>query len=323
MKASKTIGRVAALLLSAAASAHAGDVTFYSSANAESIETVVKGFKQKHPDVNVSVVRAGTGSLMQRIKAESANPKADVFWSGGLGTLAAYKDQFAPYVSPETAAFPEALRGPDNLWLGVNAHVTVFLVNKKALKGEAVPQTWKEILDPKWKGRLIMSNPEQSSSSYEQIWGLNQLFGPSALESLAKNTTAVSTSSAVTQGVSRGEFPVAITLEYLAHDYINAGAPDIEIVYPKDGALLSYIGVVMIKGARNPADGRKLYDYIASREGQELVLKTNFRRPTRKDVKVASVSKLPDVSSLKIVEIDEARAGADYNTLLPLWKKLR
>jgi iron(III) transport system substrate-binding protein len=314
--------RIAALL-SLAFPALAGDVTFYSSANAESIETVVKGFRQKHPDVNVSVVRAGTGSLMQRIKAEAANPKADVFWSGGLGTLAAYKDQLAPYASPEAKAFPAALRGPNDLWLGVNAHVTVFLVNKKALKGEAIPTTWKELLDPKWKGRLIMSNPEQSSSSYEQIWGINKLFGQSALEALAKNVTAVSTSSAVTQGVSRGEFPVAITLEYLAHDYIAAGAPDIEIVYPKDGALLSYIGVVMIKGAKNPADGRKLYDYIASKEGQELVLKANYRRPTREDVKVGQVSKLPDTATMKIVEIDEAQAGADYNTLLPLWKKLR
>ena len=302
----------------------AGDITFYSSANAESIETVVKGFKAKHPDVNVSVVRAGTGSLMQRIKAESASPKADVFWSGGLGTLAVYKEFFAPYRSPEARFFPEQLHGPGDLWLGVNAHVTVFMVNRKALKpGEAVPTTWREIFDPKWKGRIIMSNPEQSSSSYEQIWGVNKLFGQPGLEALAKNVTAVSTSSAVSQGVARGEFPVAVTLEYLAHDYIAAGAPDIEIVYPKDGALLSYIGVVLIKGAKNPADGKKLYDYIASKEGQELVLKTNFRRATRKDVEISKISKLPDLASLKVVEIDETQAGADHPTLLPLWKKLR
>lgn len=312
-----------AMSLATAIPAEAGNVTFYSSANSESIETVVKGFKQKHPDISVSVVRAGTGSLMQRIKAEAANPKADVFWSGGLGTLAAYKDYFAPYASPEAKLFLEPLRGPDNLWLGVNAHVTVFLVNKKALKGEAVPQTWKEVFDPKWKGRIIMSNPEQSSSSYEQIWGVNKLFGQPGLEALAKNVTPVSTSSAVTQGVSRGEFPVAITLEYLAHDYIAAGAPDIEIIYPKDGALLSYIGVVLIKGAKNPEDGKKLYDYIASKEGQELVLKTNFRRSTRTDVQVGKISKLPDLSSMKVVEVDETQAGADYATLLPLWKKLR
>ncbi len=132
---------IAAASLVTSATVAAGDVTFYSSANSESIETVVKGFRQKNPDVNVAVVRAGTGSLMQRIKAEAANPRADVFWSGGLGTLAAYRDNFAPYESPEAKAFPPAMRGPNALWLGVNAHVTVFLVNKKALKGEPVPQT--------------------------------------------------------------------------------------------------------------------------------------------------------------------------------------
>lgn len=303
----------------------AAELTFYSSANSESIETVVKGFRQKYPDIKVDVVRAGTGSLMQRIKAEAANPKADVFWSGGLGTLAVYKDFFEPYASPEAKLFPEPLRGPNNLWLGVNAHVTVFLVNKAALKpGESVPRTWKELFDPKWKGRIIMSNPEQSSSSYEQIWGVNKLFGQPALEALAKNVTAVSTSSAVSQGVARGEFPVAITLEYLAHDYIAAGAPDLEIVYPRDGALVSYIGVVLIKGAKNAADAKKLYDFIASREGQEVVLKTNYRRSTRTDVPVAKVSKLPDLATLsQVMEIDEAKAGADHATLMPLWKKLR
>jgi iron(III) transport system substrate-binding protein len=121
---------VAAAALLRPAQASARDLTFYSSANAESIETVVKAFRQKYPDVNVSVVRAGTGSLMQRIKAEAANPRADVFWSGGLGTLSAYREYFARYRSPEADSFPTTLQGPDDLWLGVNTHVTVFLVNK-------------------------------------------------------------------------------------------------------------------------------------------------------------------------------------------------
>jgi iron(III) transport system substrate-binding protein len=259
---------------------------------------------------------------MQRIKAEAANPRADVFWSGGLGTLSAYREYFARYRSPEADSFPTTLQGPDDLWLGVNTHVTVFLVNKKALKGEPVPQTWAELFSPKWQGRIIMSNPEQSSSSYEQIWGVNKLFGHAGLESLAKNVTAVSTSSAVTQGVARGEFPIAITLEYLAQEYTAAAAEDIEVVYPKDGILVSYIGVVLIKNGKNPEDGKRLYDFIASREGQELVLKSNFRRPARADVAVGQLSKLPDLSSMTVTEIDEAKAGADYQILLPTWKKL-
>src|SRR5690554_4713605 len=100
MKSVRVTRWLASAFVAAALPVLAGDITFYSSANSESIETVVKGFKAKHPDVNVSVVRAGTGSLMQRIKAESANPKADVFWSGGLGTLAVYKEFFAPYKTP-------------------------------------------------------------------------------------------------------------------------------------------------------------------------------------------------------------------------------
>jgi iron(III) transport system substrate-binding protein len=84
-----------------AATAALADVTLYASGSAESIQSIVTGFQQKNPSIKVNVVRAGTGSLMQRIKAESANPQADIFMDGGLGTLATFKDNFEPYKSPE------------------------------------------------------------------------------------------------------------------------------------------------------------------------------------------------------------------------------
>jgi iron(III) transport system substrate-binding protein len=307
----------------AAAPAALADVTLYASGSAESIQSVVTGFQQKHPGIKVNVVRAGTGSLMQRIKAESANPQADIFMDGGLGTLATYKDNFEPYVSPEAKNYPKDMIGEDNRWLGVVALVHSFLVNTKALKGKPVPQSWSELLKPEWEGKVIMGNPEQSSSSYAQIWAMNKYLGKQGFETLAKISSVVGTSAAVSSGVSRGEFPVAVTLEYLAQDYIQNGAKDLVIVYPNDGTLVSYTAVGIIKGAKNRDQARQLYDYIASKECRERVLKENYKRPAREDVDVKSNSTLPDLKGQKLLVVDETEAAKDHAALLSSWKQLK
>ena len=306
-----------------AAPAALADVTLYASGSAESIQSIVTGFQQKNPSIKVNVVRAGTGSLMQRIKAESANPQADIFMDGGLGTLATYKDNFEPYVSPEAKNYPKEMVGEDNRWLGVVALVHSFLVNKKALKGAPVPQTWAELLKPEWKGKVIMGNPEQSSSSYAQIWAMHKYFGKPAFDTLAQISSVVGTSAAVSSGVSRGEFPVAVTLEYLAQDYIQNGSKDLVIVYPKDGTLVSYTAVGIVKGAKNRDQARMLYDYIASKEGRERVLKENHLRPARNDVDIKKNSALPDLTGQKLLVIDEDQAAKDHATLLANWKQLK
>lgn len=60
----------------------AAEVVLYSSNNVETVNRVVDLFTKENPDIKVAVVRAGTGALMQRIKAEAANPLGDMFWSG-------------------------------------------------------------------------------------------------------------------------------------------------------------------------------------------------------------------------------------------------
>jgi iron(III) transport system substrate-binding protein len=314
---------IAAAIGLAAPAALAQNVTLYASGSAESIQSIVTGFQQKHPGIKVNVVRAGTGSLMQRIKAESGNPQADIFMDGGLGTLQTFKDNFEPYKSPEAKNYPKEMVGEDDRWLGVVALVHSFLVNTKALKGAPVPQSWADLLKPEWKGKVIMGNPEQSSSSYAQIWAMNKYFGKPAFDTLAQISAVVGTSAAVSSGVSRGEFPVAVTLEYLAQDYVQNGAKDLVIVYPKDGTLVSYTAVGIVKGAKNREQARLLYDYIASKEGRERVLKENHLRPARNDLDIRKNSTLPDLAGQKLLVIDEDQAARDHATLLANWKQLK
>ena len=85
----------------------------------------------------VQSVTGGTGTLLKRIQAESANPGGDIFWSGGFGTLSAFQGVMEPYVSPEAKAIDPKFVGPNNTYIGTNVHVMVLMVNERQLKGLA------------------------------------------------------------------------------------------------------------------------------------------------------------------------------------------
>lgn len=307
-------------IVAAPLAARAAEVVLYSSNNVDAIKVVTDSFGKKHPDIKISTVRAGTGALMQRMKAEAANPLGDIVWSGGVATLGAYRELFASYRSPEAAAVPAAYRGPDDLWLGVNHHLMIIMVNEKALKGLPVPKSWSDLFDPQWKGKVIIADPERSGTAYAALYGLNGVYGSAGLGKLAQNVTVTPSSSAVYEGVAKGEFVAGITLETAAYEYVAGGMKEVRIVYPAEGAVLLAEGMGIVKGAKHLAEAQKLFDFLASREAQEALFKAAYRRPIRQDIDVTKLSSLPAISAVKTIAIDEAKGAADQPAFLAAWK---
>lgn len=310
------------ILMAAAGAARAGEVVLYSSNNVETVSRVVDEFNKRHPDIKVSVVRAGTGALMQRIKAEAGNPLGDVFWSGGLSTISEFRDQLEPYLSAEAAAVPAAYRGPDGLWLGTNTHVTVLMANLRQLPGGQAPTGWADLADPKWKGKLVIPDPERSSAAFVALYGIQQVLGEETLARIARNAVVVGTTSAAYEGVAKGEFSVAVTMEYAAYEYVAGGLQEIKLIYPAEGTFLSPEGMALIKGARHPQEARKLYEFLASRKTQQQVFETAYRRPLRTDIDVSAMTDLPPLGAIKIVPLDEARMGEARAAFIARWREM-
>ena len=303
------------------ASARAGEVVLYSSNSVEAINAVADEFNKKYPSIRISPVRGSTGAMMQRIKAEAASPKADIFWSGGFPALGTYKEYFAAYRSPEAAGVQPVFKGPDDLWVGTNAHVMVIMVNKRALKGDPMPRTWSDLADPRWKDRLVIGDPEKTSSSYATLWGINESLGKEPLKGIARNATVVSTASQVYEGVAKGEFTVGMTMEYAAQEYVAGGQKDIQIVYPSEGTFIAPEGMALVKSSPNPQEAHKFYDFHASKETQEMLFRKFYRRPIRDDIDTTKAG-LPLTTQFKVKPIDDARATAAQPGFLAMWKEL-
>jgi iron(III) transport system substrate-binding protein len=303
----------------AATLAHAQTVVLYSSNNTETIETALNVVKKKHSSLNVQQVTGGTGSLMKRIQAEAKNPRGDVLWSGGFGTMGAYKELLEPYASPDLAAIPAEFRGPGNLWVGTNVHVMVMMVNERQLKGLAAPKTWSDLMKPEWKGKFTITDPSKSATAYMLVYGLLKQFGKDGLEKIAANAVVTSSSGTTYKGVAAGEYPVGLTLEYAAQEYVAGGQKEIKLVYPSEGSYLAPEGMFIVKGAKNMEAAKTLYNGLMSKDVQEALLVKNFRRPTRTDIAVSKLTSLPDLKAIKIFALDNEKASEEYEQLVALW----
>ncbi len=298
----------------------AKEVVLYSSNPPEAIDLVSKGFEKK-TGIKVSTVRLGTGEAMKRIQAEKDRPLCDIFWSGDVAVLDAAKEFFMPYRSPQAKGLPAGYVDKTERWTSTNTHVMIIMVNKSLVKDAERPRAWKDLLDPKWKGKVVMANPEKSGSAYAQVYGIWKLYDWDGLKKLIANAKVLDSSSLIYKGVAAGEYPLGITMEYAAHRYIAGGDRNVAIVYPSDGAFLAPEAAAIIKGAPHPEEAKKFFDYLLSKEVQDEIFRQFSRRPARTDA--AAVKGLPALKGIPVLKsFDPMEATVKEKEILKQWKQI-
>ena len=197
----------------------------------------------------------------------------------------------------------------------------VLMVNERQLKGLAAPASWSDLMQPQWKGKFAITDPSKSGTAYMLVYGLYKQFGQAGLDRIAANAVVTASSGTTYKGVAAGEYAAGMTLEYAAQEYVAGGQKEIKLVYPAEGSYLAPEGMFIIKGAKNAQAAQALYEGLLSKEAQEAQLVKNFRRPTRSDVAVASLTTLPDLASIKIFPISQEAAAQEYEAVVAAWAR--
>ena len=290
------------------------------------IEPIVKKFEAA-TGIQTEVVAAGTGELLKRVEAESANPLGDVMWGGTLTVLDPSKKFFEVYRSPEEAAFVEEAKVPDGKITGFTLVPSVIMVNTKLI-GNIKVEGYQDLLNPALKGKIAFADPSKSSSSFEHI--VNMLYamgkgdpekGWTYVESFAKNLGGklLSGSSAVYKGVADGEYTVGLTFEEGAATYVKSKAP-VKIVYMKEGVISKADGSAIIKGAKNMDNAKKFIDFLSGKEAQTLIAQQLNRRSVRKDV--ATAEGLAPMSSINLIQDNEDLVAKNKRPWLEKFKDI-
>ena len=300
------------IIIGGVAYAQEGSVVYYSSGGAKVAKGIIKAFKKVYPGITVETIIGGTGELMTRIKAEKINPRGDVF----RGAVEAFYEDlglFDSYKTKEYDAFSKDLVGKDLKFYAYSTAIQLFIVNTKMMPEADVPKSWKDLGNPKYKGKILMAHPAVSGSAYRQMVQIVQLHGWELFEKVLDNATFVPKSRLVYTNVAKGEMAIGITEESKPYGMAKKGYPAIA-VYPKEGVAMSYGAVGLIKGGPNPKNARLFFDFINSKEGHEIAVKVENRRSPRKDVPAPKV--MPPTDSIKFFDFDIEAADKNRDAYL-------
>jgi iron(III) transport system substrate-binding protein len=144
---------------------NAPEVVLYCSVDQAIAEPIIAEF-EKQSGIRVLArydTEAGkTVGLVQRIRAEAVAPVADVFWSSEIfhTIRLAREGLLAPYSSDRTKDWPAGFADTDGRWYGFALRARVIAYNTQRVTAGDAPRSLEDVLDGRWKGRLVMAAPE-------------------------------------------------------------------------------------------------------------------------------------------------------------------
>jgi iron(III) transport system substrate-binding protein len=204
----------------AAGGQSARQVTAYVSADRPFSEPVLREYERRsgvRVDVVYDTEETKSTGLANRLLAEQARPRADVFWSNEPVRTLVLKSKgvLAPYRSPSAVGIPAALLDPEGFWTGFSARIRVIAYNTKLVKANEAPQSVFDLADQKWRGQVAMADPRFGSTSFH-VAALYALAGDEKMDDFfrrlkANDVRIVDGNSVVRDMVARGEVKVGLT----------------------------------------------------------------------------------------------------------------
>jgi iron(III) transport system substrate-binding protein len=298
--------------------AQSGRVVIYATGGTKVGKALNKAFQEKYPDIKVDPIFGGTGELITRLRAEGKNPLCDVF-RGGAEAIDAMPELFESYKTKEHDMFLKSAVGEGARWYGQTVTIQLFIVNTNKMPLDQAPKSWKDLGDPKYKGKILAAHPSLSGSSYRQLAQMLQLYGWDFVKKVIDNTEYVTKSRMVYTNVSKGQMHMGLTEESKPYRMAQKGYP-VVAVYPSEGVAMAFGAVAIVKNAPNPKNARLLADFYNSKEGHALVLKKEPRRSARKDMKAPEY--MPSTESVKFFVFDQATAAKNREANLRKFEKI-
>ena len=285
-------------------------------------QAAVAAFKQA-TGIETSYVRLASGEAVARLEAEAKAPTFDVWWGGPSdGQVSAYaKGLIEPYVPPNAAQIPDALKDPNGAWTGIYIGALGFCSNQDLLTqlGVAVPTSWEDLLNPKLKGNIAVADARSSGTAYTFLYTQVVLRGEDpAFEYLKQVNDNIfqytKSGSAPGTMAAKGEVAVAIIFSHDCVKFREETGANLVISFPAEGTGFEVGGQALIKNAPNPAAAKVWMDWALTPEAQAIAATVkSYQVPTNPNTPVSA--KAVALDQVKLVDYDNAAAGAARDKL--------
>jgi len=289
---------------------------------------------EKETGIKVNMIRKSTGEVLAQLNAERANPKTDL-WFGGTGDphlQAAEQDLTLPHTSPLAPRLHDWARSlaaaSGNRTAAVYLGPLGIAYNPEVLarKKLPVPQCWKDLTKPEYRGEVQNSNPNSSGTAYTAIATFVQLFGEPAafdyMKSVHRNVSEYTRSGAgPVKNAARGETGIAIGFLALAAGEIKQGLP-LKTLVPCEGTGYEIGAMSLVKGARNLDNAKRFYEWSLTAPAQALAAASgSFTIPSNKDTPLHPL--MPPAAQMKFVDYDLKKFGSkeERTRLIGRWER--
>ena len=253
-------------------------------------------FEQRFPRVDVKWLDMGSQDVLDRLRSEKSNPQADIWWGAPSDLFQQAREEalLLPYRPTWAEAVPPEARGSGDFWYGTYETPEVIAYNSALLKAEEAPQDWDDLLDPKWKGKIILRDP-LASGTMRTIFcamilrGLQETGSPEAgyrwLRGLDANTKDyVPNLTMLSQKLARREGWVTLW-----------NMPDIELqrarysyplayVLPVSGVPVVMDGIALVAKPNPRPAAREFYEFVTSKPSLIRAAREFYRIPCRNDL---------------------------------------
>jgi iron(III) transport system substrate-binding protein len=261
----------------------AQDVIVYSPFNDEFMQALSRPFTEQ-TGTRIRNIVISTGESQSRLRAEAQRPQADFWLSVRPAILAqAYAEGLIEAYVPRGAdSVLKAYHYPEDYITAVGTYPLVFFYNTQALERARIPApgaVWEGLLDPAYKGRIVMPHPATSGTAYAALTTLLQKVmqqggseeqGWDLVQRFSQNVAQFTRSGRAPQSlVAAGEYPIGVGFYDAVWQAQQEGFP-IQVVVP-DPVFAEPYGAAVVAGGPNVAGAKAFFDYLLTSQAQAIL----------------------------------------------------
>lgn len=289
-----------------------GMIQIYSVSATPPVVAVIKAFEKATGIRTEFLAVAKPNELRERVRVEQSAGRfvADIMTTTVSQTtvINAQDHTIAPLpLVPNAVRVGDEFRTAQPI-LPMATQLSGFMINTSLIKSGDEPRGWRDLIDPKWKGKILMDDPRSIGGGYLMFYTLYEKLGREFVVKLAEQQPMLTNEPReAIRRVARGE--KAILMPVVLADTLELKGLPIKAVVPTEGCLYNQQGACLMKNAPHPNAAKAFLNYLLTDEAQGIFANAGSGMVSGEAVK-----------SLKIVqpEVQEFVAAKLFGTIDPL-----
>jgi iron(III) transport system substrate-binding protein len=245
------------------------------------LKTVIERF-QASTGISTQLLEGRTTEVRERVRTEQSSGRvnADVLSNGAVTSTNMMREgRFVEHGPLPALGNIKPPFKDDGILLPYTANALALLVNSKMVAEADQPKSWRDLLDPKWKGKMLLDEPRVGGVGYVFFAVTYEKLGRAYQEAFAaQNPTIMADAALANRRIALGEFPLFVGFSF--QDWRGLKSLPLRVVIPQEGALYSTLNASIVKGAPHPNAARLFLNFLIEADAQHAITALGSRSTT-------------------------------------------